>query len=86
MLNILQCYAMALDKIYIILFVYFLVEFYMDHPSKDVRCLLACCIADIFRIFAPDAPYTDPEQLKVSFVCMVKFNKCCLQKKSLKRN
>ena len=24
-------------------------EFYMDHPSKDVKLLVACCIADIFR-------------------------------------
>ncbi|KAK2179959.1 hypothetical protein NP493_464g01043 [Ridgeia piscesae] len=40
-------------------------EFFLDHSSKDVRLLIACCIADIFRIFAPDAPYKDGHQLKV---------------------
>ena len=41
-------------------------EFFLEHSSKDVRLLVACCIADIFRVFAPEAPYTEPEQLKVS--------------------
>ena len=40
-------------------------EFFLEHNSKDVRLLIACCIADIFRIFAPDAPYKDGRQLKV---------------------
>ena len=40
-------------------------EYFMDHSSKDVRLLVACCIADIFRVFAPEAPYTEPEHLKV---------------------
>ena len=38
---------------------------YMEHSSKDVRLLVACCIADVFRIFAPEAPYKEQEQLKV---------------------
>ena len=41
-------------------------EFFLEHSSKDVRLLVACCIADISRVFAPEAPYTEPEQLKVS--------------------
>lgn len=41
-------------------------EFFFDHASKDVRLLVACCIADVFRIFAPEAPYRDPDHLKVS--------------------
>lgn len=24
-------------------------EFFLDHHSKDVRLLIACCIADVFR-------------------------------------
>ncbi len=46
-------------------------EFFLEHQSKDVRLLSACCIADVFRIFAPDAPYNSPEHLKVTvcFVC-----------------
>ena len=40
-------------------------EFYLDHQSKDVRLLIACCIADVFRIFAPEAPYKEPGILKV---------------------
>ncbi len=37
----------------------------LQHSSREVRILLACCLADILRMFAPDAPYGDPEQLKV---------------------
>ena len=40
-------------------------EYFLDHANKDVRLLVACCIADVFRIFAPEAPYTDVEQIKV---------------------
>lgn len=40
-------------------------DFYMEHSSKDVRLLIACCIADVFRIFAPEAPYKEQDQLKV---------------------
>ena len=38
--------------------------FILKHRDKDVRAHAACCLADILRIFAPDAPY-DEEQLKV---------------------
>ncbi len=24
-------------------------DYFLDHPSKDVRLLIACCIADVFR-------------------------------------
>ena len=43
-------------------------DFFLDHPNKDVRLLVACCIADVFRIFAPEAPYRDALQLKVEIV------------------
>jgi sister-chromatid-cohesion protein PDS5 len=38
---------------------------FLNHESKDVRLLVACCIADILRIYAPEAPYKDPETVKV---------------------
>uniref|UniRef100_A0A0L8I015 Sister chromatid cohesion protein PDS5 homolog B n=1 Tax=Octopus bimaculoides TaxID=37653 RepID=A0A0L8I015_OCTBM len=47
-------------------------EFFFDHASKDVRLLVACCIADVFRIFAPEAPYRDPDHLKEIFMFLVK--------------
>lgn len=40
-------------------------DYLMDHQNKDVRLLVACCLADVFRIFAPDAPFKDSEHLKV---------------------
>ncbi len=40
-------------------------EHFLSHQSRDVQLLVACCIADILRIFAPDAPYKDPAQIKV---------------------
>lgn len=41
-------------------------DFFLSYPSKDVQLLVACCIADIMRIYAPEAPYKDQEQIKVS--------------------
>ena len=34
------------------------------HSDKTIRLYAACCLTEIIRIYAPDAPYTD-EQLKV---------------------
>lgn len=36
----------------------------LQHKDKGVRAWTACCLADIFRICAPEAPFTAP-QLKV---------------------
>jgi len=41
---------------------------FFNHHSKDVRLLIACCIADILRIYAPEAPYKDAEQVKVIII------------------
>ncbi|KAK7097021.1 sister chromatid cohesion protein PDS5 homolog A-like [Littorina saxatilis] len=46
-------------------------EFYMEHASKDVRLLVACCVADVFRIFAPEAPYKEQDQLKEIFMFLI---------------
>jgi sister-chromatid-cohesion protein PDS5 len=40
-------------------------DYFLMHPSKDVQLLIACCIADVLRVYAPEAPYKDPEQVKV---------------------
>ncbi|XP_076468516.1 sister chromatid cohesion protein PDS5 homolog A-like isoform X1 [Babylonia areolata] len=46
-------------------------DFYMEHSSKDVRLLIACCVADVFRIFAPEAPYKEQELLKEIFMFLI---------------
>ncbi len=40
---------------------------FCSNQIRDVQLLVACCIADILRIFAPEAPYKDPLQIKVDF-------------------
>ncbi|XP_023237020.1 sister chromatid cohesion protein PDS5 homolog B-like [Centruroides sculpturatus] len=55
------------NSIYIPLALYLGSDFFLEHPRKDVRLIIACSIADVFRVFAPEAPYKDPEQLKVIF-------------------
>ncbi|KAL5012757.1 hypothetical protein ScPMuIL_011308 [Solemya velum] len=47
-------------------------DYYMSHQNKDVRLLAACCIADVFRIFAPEAPYRDADHLKEIFMFLIK--------------
>jgi sister-chromatid-cohesion protein PDS5 len=36
----------------------------LTHKDKGVRAYTACCVVDILRLCAPDAPFT-PSQLKV---------------------
>jgi sister-chromatid-cohesion protein PDS5 len=36
----------------------------VSHKDRGVKAYTACCLVDIFRLCAPDAPYTAP-QLKV---------------------
>lgn len=33
----------------------------LHHSNVSVQALTCCCLADIFRIFAPDAPYSEPD-------------------------
>lgn len=37
-------------------------DFYLEHSSRDVRLLVACSIADVFRVYAPNAPYPPKEE------------------------
>lgn len=43
----------------------------MLHKDRGVKAYAACCMADLLRLYAPDAPYTALE-LKVSF-CMLDY-------------
>lgn len=51
--------------------------FLFKHSSKDVRLLVGCCLADVFRIFAPEAPYRTGEQLKVWIFQMFRGKPLC---------
>lgn len=42
-------------------------DFYLEHTSRDVRLLVACSIADVFRVYAPTAPYQNEELVKKIF-------------------
>lgn len=44
---------------------------FLSHQSRDVQLLIACCIADVLRIYAPDAPYKDAEQIKTIFLFLI---------------
>jgi sister-chromatid-cohesion protein PDS5 len=41
-------------------------EIFLKHENEDVKLLVACCIADISRVFAPESPYETPDNLKVN--------------------
>lgn len=55
----------GLYQAYIPLALHLADEHFLTHPSRDVQLLIACCIADVLRVYAPEAPYKDPEQVKV---------------------
>ncbi|KAJ3136348.1 hypothetical protein HK100_001853 [Physocladia obscura] len=42
----------------------------VSHKDKAVKSLVACCLADILRLFAPDAPYSESE-LKSIFTLFI---------------
>ncbi|XP_047520595.1 sister chromatid cohesion protein PDS5 homolog B-B isoform X2 [Pieris napi] len=46
-------------------------DFFLSHPSRDVQLLIACCIADVLRVYAPEAPYKDQEQVKTIFLFLI---------------
>jgi sister-chromatid-cohesion protein PDS5 len=37
----------------------------LSYSDKDVVLLVSCCIVDILRVYAPDAPYKDEEMVRV---------------------
>ncbi|CAG2104988.1 unnamed protein product [Medioppia subpectinata] len=46
-------------------------DYFLEHPSRDVRLLVACAIADVFRVYAPNAPYQHPELIKHIFLFFI---------------
>ncbi|KFM70523.1 Sister chromatid cohesion protein PDS5-like protein, partial [Stegodyphus mimosarum] len=50
------------NSAYIPLALHLASETFLEHRSRDVRLLVACCIADVFRVYAPEAPYKDITQ------------------------
>ncbi|CAL8069332.1 unnamed protein product [Orchesella dallaii] len=44
---------------------------YLNHSNRDVKLLIACCIADILRIYAPDAPYKGDDQIQTIFMFLI---------------
>jgi sister-chromatid-cohesion protein PDS5 len=50
---------------YVPLALHLATDYFLMHSSKDVQLLIACCIADVLRVYAPEAPYKDPDQVKV---------------------
>lgn len=61
-----------LHQQYIPLALHLLDDFFMQHPSKDVQLLIACCIADVLRVYAPEAPYKEQDQIKAIFKFFIK--------------
>uniref|UniRef100_A0AAG5DIG4 Uncharacterized protein n=1 Tax=Anopheles atroparvus TaxID=41427 RepID=A0AAG5DIG4_ANOAO len=57
---------------YIPLAVHLADEFFLQHPSRDVQLLIACCIADVLRVYAPEAPYKDQDQIKGIFMFLIR--------------
>lgn len=57
---------------YIPLAVHLADEYFLTHPSRDVQLLIACCVADVLRVYAPEAPYKDTEQIKGIFMFLIK--------------
>uniref|UniRef100_A0A2P2I100 Androgen-induced proliferation inhibitor n=1 Tax=Hirondellea gigas TaxID=1518452 RepID=A0A2P2I100_9CRUS len=47
-------------------------DYYLTYSSRDVQLLIACCIADVLRVYAPEAPYKDPQQVKNLFLFLIK--------------
>lgn len=47
-------------------------EHFLTHESRDVQLLIACCIADVLRVYAPEAPYKEVEQVKAIFNFLIR--------------
>ncbi|EYC02342.1 hypothetical protein Y032_0100g3239 [Ancylostoma ceylanicum] len=45
---------------------------FLENSSKDVQIWLACCLADILRVFAPNVPLGDPSQLRDVLIFIVR--------------
>lgn len=42
-------------------------DVFLQNDNEDVQLLVACCLADIFRIFSPECPFENTTNLKNIF-------------------
>lgn len=56
---------------YLNLACYLATDFFLEHQSRDVRLLVACAIADVFRVYAPNSPYQIPSLVKKIFLFFI---------------
>lgn len=42
----------------------------LSHQHKDVRLMACCCVVEMLRVYAPEAPFSD-QQLKVAFEALI---------------
>ncbi|ONH68540.1 Sister chromatid cohesion protein PDS5 [Cyberlindnera fabianii] len=47
----------------------------LAHKDTGVQSLVACCLADVLRLYAPDAPYTDAELAEIFKLFIKMFKK-----------
>jgi len=59
------------NSCYINLAKFLATDYFLEHQSRDVRLLVACAIADVFRVYAPNAPYQDPDLIKRIFLFFI---------------
>ncbi|KAH9410377.1 Sister chromatid cohesion protein PDS5 A [Tyrophagus putrescentiae] len=46
-------------------------DYFLEHHSRDVRLLVACSIADVFRVYAPNAPYETSDMIRRIFLFFI---------------
>lgn len=59
------------NSCYLNLACYLATDFFLEHQSRDVRLLVACAIADVFRVYAPNSPYQVPALVKKIFLFFI---------------
>ncbi|RWS27620.1 Sister chromatid cohesion protein PDS5-like protein B-A, partial [Leptotrombidium deliense] len=59
------------NSCYVPLALFLATDFFLEHHSRDVRLLVACAIADVFRVYAPNAPYQHPSLIKRIFLFFI---------------
>lgn len=57
---------------YIPLALHLVDDYFLTHSSRDVQLLVACCIADVLRVYAPEAPYKEADQIKLIFMFLIR--------------
>lgn len=47
----------------------------LRHKDLGVRSFVACCLSDVLRLYAPDAPYTEPQLTDIFKLILAQFEK-----------